>query len=150
MIPHLDFELITAGHYFTDKEKMTDKPSLRVKNKYQRNRSLWFLNVSFLTWFVSRLHFGCCFHSITPQLDHFYVITSSALKLWRVWANLTQIKKKKFILKSLRQNKYDRPVNRQLSNQNWDREAFKSVSFWPLDYYTYFEFGQSKHQKIAL
>ena len=32
MAPHLDFELVIAGNYFTDKQKMTDKPNLRVEN----------------------------------------------------------------------------------------------------------------------
>ena len=27
MAPHLDFELVIAGNYFTDKQKMTDKPN---------------------------------------------------------------------------------------------------------------------------
>ena len=31
-VPHLDFELVTAGNNSTDKRKMTDKPSLRVEN----------------------------------------------------------------------------------------------------------------------
>ena len=26
MVPHLDFELVIAGNYFTDKRKMADKP----------------------------------------------------------------------------------------------------------------------------
>ena len=34
MVPHLDFELITAGNNFTDKQKMTDKPDLRVENDW--------------------------------------------------------------------------------------------------------------------
>ena len=31
MVPHLDFELVMTGNYFTDKRKMTDKPILRVE-----------------------------------------------------------------------------------------------------------------------
>ena len=34
MVPHLDFELVIAGYYFTDKQKMTDKPNLRVENNW--------------------------------------------------------------------------------------------------------------------
>ena len=29
MVPHLDFELVIAGNYFTDKQKMTDKPLIQ-------------------------------------------------------------------------------------------------------------------------
>ena len=32
MVTHLNFELVIAGNYFTDKRKKTDKPNLRVKN----------------------------------------------------------------------------------------------------------------------
>ena len=32
MVPHLNFELVIAGNYFTDKRKMTDKQDLRVEN----------------------------------------------------------------------------------------------------------------------
>ena len=32
MVPHLDFELVIAGNYFTDKQKMADKPTLRLRN----------------------------------------------------------------------------------------------------------------------
>ena len=31
MVPHIDFELVLAGNYFTDKQKMTDKPNFRWK-----------------------------------------------------------------------------------------------------------------------
>ena len=32
MVSHLDFELVIAGNYFIDKQKMTDKQNLRVEN----------------------------------------------------------------------------------------------------------------------
>ena len=32
MIPNRNFELVIAGNYFTDKQKMTDKPNLRLEN----------------------------------------------------------------------------------------------------------------------
>ena len=34
MVPHLDFELVVASNYLTDKQKMTDKPNLRVENTW--------------------------------------------------------------------------------------------------------------------